>query len=427
MNKKQSIAVGVVLALGAALVLLILTRVRPAGTDSAHDHHGDETEAPETGVTVEKGPHGGRLLRDGETSLEVTIFERGVPPQFRVYSYHKNQPLDPATLQLTMELKRLGGRVDQIRFKPEAGYLVGDQTVYEPHSFDVTVDLQASGRTHRWQYASYEARVELAPEAAKNAGVVVETVGPATIRGTLQVNGRILPNEEQLKHVVPRYPGVLREVRRRLGDAVGRDEVLAVVESNESLQRYEVKSELAGTVIAKHAAPGEFVGEGEAIFVVADLSSVWVDLNIYRQDAARVQAGQAVRIDGGDGSPPADGRIAYVSPFGAENTQTLLARVILPNPQGQWRPGLFVTGEILFEETVVPLAVKAAAIQTLRDWTVVFINEGSFYEPLVIEPGRRDGDWVEVLSGMQSGQRYVAENSFLLKADILKSGATHDH
>jgi cobalt-zinc-cadmium efflux system membrane fusion protein len=100
---------------------------------------------------------------------------------------------------------------------------------------------------------------------------------------------------------------------------------------------------------------------------------------------------------------------------------------VLSNPDGDWRPGLFVTGEVLFEEAEVPLAVRPGAIQTLRDRTVVFINEGNFYEPLVVKTGRSDADWVEIISGMKAGQRYVAKGSFIIKADILKSGAAHDH
>lgn len=272
-----------------------------------------------------------------------------------------------------------------------------------------------------------ESKVEITPEIAKASGIVVATVGPAKIKSSLKVNGRIRVNEDQMKHVVPRYPGVLKEVRKKLGDRVEKDEVVAVVESNESLQRYEVKSDLAGTIIEKHAVPGEFVGATEAIFIVADLSSVWVDLNIFRPDAARVKAGQPVIIDGGAGLPKAEGKITYISPFGAESTQTLLARVVLDNTSGDWRPGLFVTGEVLFEEVTVPLAVKPGALQAFRDRTVVFVNEGNLYEPLVIETGRRDADWVEITSSMKAGQRYVAEGSFIIKADILKSGASHDH
>lgn len=430
MNKKQLIAVVIVLALGAGLTGLALKKLKPTVSTETHEDHASgshEGEADERGEEMEKGPHGGRLLQDGDFAAEITIFERGVPPQFRVYAFEKGKPVAPTQVKLRVELKRLGKRIDTIPFKPEGDYLVGDQTIYEPHSFDVKVTAEFNGKTHHWEYESYEARVELTPEAVKSSGLAVETVGPAKLRGTLKVNGRILPNEEQMKHVVPRYPGVLKEVRKRLGDEVTRGDVLAVVESNESLQRYEVKSDLAGTIIEKHATPGEFVKEGDAIYIVADLSAVWVDLNVYRQDAARVKEGQRVVVDGGEGLHREEGRISYISPFGAENTQTLLARVVLPNPHGQWRPGLFVTGEIVLEEVEVPLAVKASAVQTFRDRTVVFVNEGSFYEPLVIEPGRRDGNWVEIVAGAKSGQRYVAENSFIIKADILKSGASHDH
>jgi cobalt-zinc-cadmium efflux system membrane fusion protein len=423
MNKKQLLAIAIVLALGAGLTLLVLKNT--SAPSHAHDEHGSH-DAPAP-AEFERGPHGGRLLREGDFAAEITLFERGVPPQFRVYFYDKDKPVAAAQVRLTIDLNRLGGRTDVIQFKQEGDYLVSDQTIYEPHSFEVKVTAEHGGKTHRWQYESPEARVELSPEIAKLSGVVVETVGPAKLKGTLKVNGRIVPNEEQMKHVVPRYPGVLKAVRKKLGDQVSKDELLAVVESNESLQRYEVKSDLAGTIIEKHAVSGEFVSAGEAIYVVANLSNVWVDLNIYRQDAARVKAGQTVVIDGGDGLHKDQGTIAYISPFGAANTQTLLARVVLPNADGDWRPGLFVTGEILLEEIEVPVAVKASAVQSFRDWTVLFVNEGNFYEPIVIEPGRRDGEWVEIVAGLKPGLRYVAANSFIIKADILKSGASHDH
>ena len=105
----------------------------------------------------------------------------------------------------------------------------------------------------------------------------------------------------------------------------------------------------------------------------------------------------------------------------------MLARVVLPNPNGEWRPGLYVTAQILVEEVEVPTAVKASALQSFRDWDVVFLNDGNRFEIAILELGRRDAEWVEVVSGLAAGQRYVADNSFIIKADILKSGASHDH
>ncbi len=423
MNIKQTLAIAAVLLGGAALAVLIL-RTDPSASGDAegeHEEHGDAEEA------YPRGPHRGRLLTDGDFAVEVTIFERGVPPQFRAYLYDRDKPLPSSSATLSIELRRLGGRVDTFRFAPQGDYLLGSGEVEEPHSFDATVIAEHDGKTSRWTYASYEGRVQLPASAAAESGVVVERSGPATLRTTLRVNGRIVPNEDRLTHVIPRYPGIVKEARKRLGDPVEKGEVLAVVQSNESLQPYTVSALISGTVIKKHVTPGEFAGEGEDIYVVADLSTVWVDLDIYRQDFDKLRLGQAVRLDAGEGLPPAQGAIAYISPFGAENTQTMLARVVLPNPTGQWRPGLFIGGEVVIAEVAVPLAVRAAALQKLRDWDVVFVRDGDLYEAQPVELGRRDATWVEVVSGLLAGQEYVATNSFILKADVGKSGAGHDH
>ena len=93
-----------------------------------------------------------------------------------------------------------------------------------------------------------------------------------------------------------------------------------------------------------------------------------------------------------------------------------------------WQPGLFVTASVVVEETEVPIAVKASGLQTFRDWDVVFMIDGASFEIAILELGRRDGDLVEVISSpLKPGTKYVTENSFVVKADILKSGASHDH
>lgn len=275
--------------------------------------------------------------------------------------------------------------------------------------------------------AAHERRVVLTPEAATRAGIGVEVAGARTLETRLRLNGRIVPNEDRLAHVLPRFAGIVREVRKRIGDPVAKGEVMAVVQSNQSLQAYEVRSELAGTVIRKHVTPGEFVAEGEDLYAVANLETVWIDLDVYRADFPRVAVGQAVTLDAGEGVPRAEGRIDYISPFGSSNTQTMLARVLLPNPDLAWRPGFFVTGEVVVDRADVPLAVRTSAIQTLDRESVVFVQNGEAYEARPVKLGRRDDAFVEVLSGLVPGQRYVAKNSFVLKADVGKSGAAHDH
>jgi cobalt-zinc-cadmium efflux system membrane fusion protein len=411
MNRKRQLAIGGLALLAGAGISLWLTGTRPA--------------IPE--ATDDRGPHGGRLLTDGSFAVEVTIYERGVPPEFRVYGYENGAPVDSAEIALTIDLLRFGARVQHIRFSPREGYLVGDRTVEEPHSFEVRVAADYDRTSHRWEYASWEGRTELSPEAIRAAGIVIETMGPASVTTRVRASGRVVPNENELTRVIPRYPGIVREVRKRLGDPVARDEALAVVESNDSLRRYEVRSAIAGTILEKDATPGAFAGEGQSIYTVADLSTVWVDLDVYPQDFSRLRVGQPVGIEAGRGIARGEGRISYLSPIGAQHTQTLLARIELPNPDGRWRPGLFASGEILVEETTVPLAVRPSALQTFRDWDVVFLNEGTVFQAMPLELGRRDEKWVEVLKGVDAGRRYVTEGSFIIKADIGKSGAVHEH
>jgi cobalt-zinc-cadmium efflux system membrane fusion protein len=241
------------------------------------------------------------------------------------------------------------------------------------------------------------------------------------------MNGKIVANPDKVAHVTPRYPGVVLEARKKLGDAVKKDEVLAVVESNESLRPYDIKSQIAGRVIKRDAVLGESVSQETTLYVVGDLSTIAVDLAVPRADFPKLKEGQKVEVSG-VGEMKSEATIIYLSPIGSEDTQMMSARAEMPNPEIQWQPGLFVTTEVVVEETEVPVAVKASAIQTFRDWDVVFMNDGNSFEIAILELGRRDGDLVEVVSGpLKPGTKYVTENSFVVKADVMKSGATHDH
>jgi cobalt-zinc-cadmium efflux system membrane fusion protein len=390
--------------------------------DVTHD-----AEAHGENASFERGPHRGRWLADGAFAIELTIFETGVPPEFRAYVYRDQEPVDPSGTELAVTLHRLGNRIDRIGFAPRGDYLIGDRTVYEPHSFDAEVVAREGGREHRFEFSSYENRVTLDRSQLEAAGISLATAGAQTIRERVALTGRISPNEDTLAHVMPRFPGLVRSVHKRLGDPVKRGDLLAMIESNESLQTFEVRAQLPGTIIAKEVAPGEFVSNDHELFQIADLSSVWVDLDVYRRDFARLEVGQPVRIDAGDGSPPVESTLAYLSPIGTVNAQTLLARAVLANPDHSWRPGLFVTAEVEVGATPVAIAVAANALQRVRDWDVVFLADGEVFEAQPVELGRRDATHVEIVSGLVAGQRYVAEGSFILKAEAGKSGASHDH
>jgi cobalt-zinc-cadmium efflux system membrane fusion protein len=374
-----------------------------------------------------RGPHNGRLLSEGDFSVEVTIYEPDIPPQFRVFPFLKGEPLNLDEVDLVIELHRFAGRVDRFQFKKQDDYLVGDLVVEEPHSFDVKVTAKHAGKSYAWEYDSYEGRVEMSDQAAASVDLQFETAGPRTMRTTIGMSGKITPDADRMVKVFPRYPGIVKEVGKKLGDHVTENEVLAVVESNESLQPYKITSLIEGTVTHRDITLGEFVSTDTLMFTVADLNTVWVDLNVHRRDFPLLSEGQKIFLDSGNDGPKGEAKIVYLSPFGAENTQTMLARAELANPKMEWRSGLFVKGEVLVQEEEVPVVVKASALQTFRDWDVVFKKDGTVYEIAIVELGRRDGEWVEILSGLKAGTQYVSENSFVVKADVLKSGASHDH
>lgn len=194
-----------------------------------------------------------------------------------------------------------------------------------------------------------------------------------------------------------------------------------------SLTRYELRAPIDGVVTDKRVSVGESVQEDVSVFTVSDLSSVWVEAPVSAQDLAAVTAGRKARVSANAFDTKAEGRIAYVSALIGEQTRTATARIVVNNDKGLWRPGLPVTVEVLADETRVPVAVAAEAIQDLRDWKVVFGRYGDALEARPLELGRSDGRHVEVLGGLKAGERYAAKNSFVIKAELGKAGASHDH
>lgn len=397
-----------------------ILRQEPATT--AASEHGEAAPAD-----YERGPHGGRMLRDGDFAVEVTIYEPDIPPQSRIYLFLNDKPIDPNEAKVTMELHRFGERVDSFTYTKEGDYLVGSRLVDEPHSFDVKVFAEYKGKKSSWTYDSYEGRVVITDQAAKSVDLKFETAGPRKIRQLAEMTGRIVPDEDQMAKVSPRFPGVVLEANKKLGEKVTKGEVLAVIESSQSMTTYEITAPLSGTIIARDVARGVAVTTENPIYTIADLSTVWVDLNVRRADLGTLEIGKEIIVTEGDSGETATATISYLSPFGSQETQTLRAIATLPNTDGKWRTGLLVNAAAVVEEREVPVAVRYDALQTFRDWDVVFMKHNELYEIAILELGLRDGDWVEVISGLEAGATYVTGNAFVVKADVLKDGASHDH
>jgi len=266
--------------------------------------------------------------------------------------------------------------------------------------------------------------VSLTPEQLKAAGISLERVGPAQIREVLPLYGVVAPNAERVREVAARFAGVIRSVDRKLGDVVRQGDLLANVESNESLQVYAVRSPIAGVISVRNANPGEQTGD-RPLFTVVDLSTVWVELSLFARDASRVKAGQAVQVKSPVAELSAQGRVSYVGPFGNSN-QALTARVEIPNPGHRWAPGLYVTGEVTLAQNSAALAVQSGAIQMIEDKPVVFVQREGNFSAHPVTPGKTDGQYTEVLQGLAAGDVYASANSYVIKAELRKSEAAED-
>lgn len=281
----------------------------------------------------------------------------------------------------------------------------------------------AAPRESRDLAAAAETGVELSDARAAAAGIELVKAGPGSLHDSIFLNGIIQPNQELLAHVTPRFPGIVREIRKRIGERVEKDELLARVESNQSLTVYQLTAPFAGTIIDRQVALGEYIGEQKPAFTIADLSSVWIDFSIYRRDISRVRTGDTVLIDLEDGGAKIETKLAYISQIGNSDTQSALARAIVSNGAMRLRPGLFVTGRVLLAAKPVGVAIKLSALQTVDNRMVVFVRQGERFEPRDVKLGERDSEHVEVVSGLSDGDVYAARNSFIIKAQMGRGSA----
>lgn len=275
---------------------------------------------------------------------------------------------------------------------------------------------------------SSQARTHIEHDITRRSGIETAVASSQKIQKAIRIRGRIVPSEHRIAHIIPRFAGIVREGRKTIGDRVEQGEVLAIIESNESLQPFEVRSQISGIVTNGHVAIGEFVPEGQWIYVVTNISKVWADFFVPLRYRPVVQNGQNILISTIDANKESRGKIAYKAPYLDRKTQSQLARVVLSNDDGgDFLPGTYVLGEIIVEEANAKVAVRKESLQSFKNRKVVFIKVGNIYEARPLTIGKHDDKWVEVLEGLSPGDEYVVKNSFLIKADILKSGASHDH
>jgi cobalt-zinc-cadmium efflux system membrane fusion protein len=413
-----------------AIVPLIVCLLLGACADRepGHGHSGQEEGHEHDEEEIERGSHGGRLLEQNGYALELAIAESGTPPKYQAWLYRDGKPLPPNAGTVEVRLQRLGNVAENHRLEPrEDGSLLAASIVGEPHSFDVEVLATIDGQSLRWSYPSYEGRTTIAAPIAQATGILTSPAGPGTIADEHVVQGLLTPVEGTVARVAARFPGPIRRLTANVGDQVRAGQVLATIESNLSLAEYDVTAPISGVVLARHATVGAVASEATPLYEIADLLKLWVDLHLFGGDAQHIRAGVPVEVTRLSDAATVTTRLERVLPGTATASQSTVARATIANADGLWRPGSAVKARITVAQQPAELVVPLSALQKFRDWDVVFIRIGDTYEVRPVELGQRDAKQVEILGGIQAGDEVVVEQSYLVKADIEKSGASHDH
>ncbi len=219
----------------------------------------------------------------------------------------------------------------------------------------------------------------------------------------------------------------LQEADIAVQNALQKLAAVGATAASSGLNRLEIRSPFAGTVVEKHLSLGEAVKEDASILTVSDLSTVWADFAVAPKDLATVRVGQRVIVSSTAFDSKVEGNISYVGALLGEQTRTARARVTLANPKGAWRPGLFVTVSVLGDNQDVPLTVSAEAVQTIDNEAMVFKAVPGGFVATPLKVGRSNGRTVEVLGGLQPGDKVASSKTFVLKSELGKGSAGHEH
>lgn len=293
---------------------------------------------------------------------------------------------------------------------------------HAPHHEEDDHDEHEDHVDHDEHEHGEETSSRIEDKMASQVGIVTSVSGPQELHQTITVFGSIVSAPEQLSHVRARFEGLIKSVKVTLGDRVKTGDVLAEIESNESLKTYTIRSPITGRVVQRHANTGE-VTQDQVLFSIANFDTVWAELRVYPAQQSSVTEGQAVHVLASNAS--VESTVDHIVP--SMESPYLVARVKLANSKHALSPGLMIEARVETGRLLVPLAVVKDAVQTLGGRQGVFVKAGDEYRftPLVL--GKSDDHFYEVIDGLEANSQYVSENSYLVKADIEKSEAEHEH
>lgn len=197
----------------------------------------------------------------------------------------------------------------------------------------------------------------------------------------------------------------------------------------ETLRRQELRAPISGLVAERRVELGSLVGrEGleSELFVIVDLSTVWVEMAVSPSDLANIREGQQITISASTGGEPSPAVIMFISPLLDKDTRAARVVASVDNATRKWRPGSFVTAEIPTDGAPAGVVVPKAALQSIKGESVAFVRTADGFEVRRVALGRQDAQQAEVTTGLAVGERIATTNTFILKAELGKAEVSHD-
>lgn len=291
---------------------------------------------------------------------------------------------------------------------------------HSEHASPATANEDEHGHGHE---SEEENHVEIDDEIARQQGLATAKALAGEVSLTTKLYGRIVLSPDQVSQVRARFPGRITRVNVNFGDEVKKGQLLASVESNNSLQSYNLRAPISGTITAKEASTGE-IATDQVLFTITDTNSLWAELKVFPEQAAAIKVGQKVYLLNGERK--FESSIKQLLPSN-QGQPYRIARVPIENAEETLFPGLLVEAQVIIQQKTVDIRIPNSAIQRYEGSQVAFLKTDGKYQVRPLKLGISDGRYSEVLSGLRQGDEIVVENSYLIKAELEKEGAAHAH
>ena len=282
------------------------------------------------------------------------------------------------------------------------------------------------GETHTDEHGDEhgeEGHIEMSADMMKTVGITTLTASAGEIKQRLTLYGTSTTEPSAVSHVRARFAGIITKLSVNVGDKVKKGQLIAEIESNNSLTRYSIHAAISGVITQRNANPGELANE-QVLVTIEDHQKLWLELQVFATQKPKVAIGQAVRIT--REQQFTDSVISQLLPS-RKDSPFSIARVPLDNSQGTWSAGNLLSGSVVINKKSVSLIIDNRAVQVMAGKAVIFVKNEHGFEVREVMLGLSDSQFSQVLSGLNQGDIYGVKNSYLLKADLEKSSAEHHH